>query len=143
MVDDLMTVYRDAVFEVDTGEGRIRIVLDEVNSALDELLSSHHIVDWAFITAWNPGELRRSRVENDLAQRLLEEQVRCAGLRLWPGDGASPDRQHVEVSILIGGIDLSSACALGHAFQQRAIVVGAVAQPAKLQELPVIEHDRS
>ena len=142
MSDHLMELYRDAVFEVEAEAGRLRLRLDAMNAELDALLSRHHVTGtWAFITAYNPGEERPSAEENQRAQKSLEEQVRHAGLRMWSGDGASPDRVHVEPSIFIGGIDPASARALGRAFRQRAIVVGAVGEPARLLDLSLVADE--
>jgi hypothetical protein len=139
MTDDgLMKLYRGAVFEVQADHGRISILLDQGNPTLDAFLTRHLVTDtWAFITAWNPGDERPSPGENQRAQLLLEEQVRGAGWSMWPGDGASPDGEHVEPSILIVGITPEAARALGQAFRQRAIVVGAVGGPARLLDLSV------
>ncbi|MDP2345567.1 MAG: DUF3293 domain-containing protein [Deltaproteobacteria bacterium] len=147
--DDPMEIYRRAVFEFDGPDGRVRITLDAANPILDALLTPRlasafstrrRPSTWAFITArepamLDPGELALTDEENDRAEQLLERQVRSGGHPMWRGDGASLDRTHVEASLLIGAIDLESARALGRAFRQRAIIVGAVGGHAQLVDL--------
>ena len=73
------------------------------------------------ITAWNPGDERPSREENDDAnERLLIELV-SRGLNPCRAVGADPDSEHAEESWAVHGLSDDEARAIGAAFGQVAV----------------------
>ncbi|PTA69513.1 DUF3293 domain-containing protein [Deinococcus arcticus] len=75
---------------------------------------------WAMITAYNPGAQPQSRAENVSAQaRLRQQAARWAPLETVNGSGP-----HAEPSLLLRGVPLREAAALGRASGQVAIVWG-------------------
>lgn len=73
------------------------------------------------ITAWNPGDARPTRAENDAANERLYEKLVELGLDPVPAVGADPDSDHFEESWAIVGLDDESARAIGAAFGQVAV----------------------
>jgi hypothetical protein len=103
------------------------------SSRLAALLGRHDAARWAFLTAWNPGSQPSSRAENDerqdaLLDRLVSEGYRCLRAEGRSADGSWPP----EESVLALDIPERVARALGRAFGQLAIVVGARRRPATL-----------
>jgi hypothetical protein len=73
------------------------------------------------LTAWNPGDERPSREENDDAnERLLIELV-SRGLNPCRAVGADPDSEHAEESWAVHGLSDDEARAIGAAFRQVAV----------------------
>jgi len=73
------------------------------------------------LTAWNPGDERPSREENDDAnERLLIELV-SRGLNPCRAVGADPDSEHAEESWAVHGLSDDEARAIGAAFGQVAV----------------------
>jgi hypothetical protein len=73
------------------------------------------------ITAWNPGDERPSREENDVANEELLTELLSRGLNPCRAVGADPDSDHAEESWAVVGLSDEEACALGAAFGQVAV----------------------
>jgi hypothetical protein len=87
---------------------------------------------WAFITAWNPGSRRLSRPENERRQKELIQQL-SGRYRLHYGKGTADDGGWPpELSVLVLGIPHPEALALGRAFGQHAVLLGARGEPARV-----------
>jgi hypothetical protein len=88
-------------------------------SARDSSLVAAEVVH--IITAWNPGDARPSRDENDNANRRLFdrlESLRCKPVRAL---GSDPDSDHFEESWAIVGLSDVQARAIGAEFGQVAV----------------------
>ncbi len=73
------------------------------------------------LSAWNPGDERPSREENDDAnERLLIELV-SRGLNPCRAVGADPASEHAEESWAVCGLSDDEARAIGAAFGQLAV----------------------
>lgn len=131
-MDDLLRAYQASIYEID--DPHLTIRPGETNPRLDELLVSEGLQTWAFITAWNPQSVQpKDPADNHAAQARLLERVRHH--RIWSGRGRSVDATWHEDSLLIGGITEPEAARIGREFNQRAIVFGVVAEPARLVDL--------
>jgi hypothetical protein len=73
------------------------------------------------LTAWNPGGTERDRAVNDADERVLEDELRGAGLTWWPADGRSPDDSWSEPGVAVAGLDRDAACVLGERYRQLAV----------------------
>lgn len=73
------------------------------------------------ITAWNPGEARPARHENDAASRRLRQVLVDRGLAPRRAVGADPDSDHAEESWAVSGLDDQEARAIGASFGQVAV----------------------
>ena len=85
----------------------------------------------AFLTAWNPrGELHRDAA-NHAAQDALLRDIAARGYACIHGVGEDPDGDwRGEDSVLVPGMDLATAMAIGDAYGQNALVwAGSDARP--------------
>jgi len=115
-------------------DGRtIRIRVGEPNAALDELLAAHRARSWAYITAWNPGARRLEPAENAARHDALLRELSRLGRTFYEGEGV-PDEPgwEPERSVLVLGLDLDEARALGRRFGQLAIVAGGAGEAPRL-----------
>lgn len=124
------TTYR--VF-VSAGQEPVDLHIGEVSPRLDELLASHGLESWAFITAWNPASLPLPAEANNKRHAELLQLVRDRGWRFCEGSGipGNPDWEP-ERSLLVLGISKDEAIALGKRFEQNAIVTGQRGEKAQL-----------
>jgi hypothetical protein len=76
---------------------------------------------WYVITAWNPGDARPTRQENDFASVRLREVLTARGLEPFHAVGADPDSDHFEESWAVTGLDDQEARAIGAEFGQVAV----------------------
>lgn len=130
--DALLAAYRRTRFCADTAQGRLVIRVGETCPELDGLLRATGCARWAYITAFNPGSVRRSDDQN-YARRELEDTVRRLGHPMFPGEGIGDDGVWPpEPSILVLGIEREAAVQLGRRFGQRAIVCGELHRVATL-----------
>ncbi|MVN86056.1 DUF3293 domain-containing protein [Deinococcus sp. HMF7620] len=75
---------------------------------------------WAIVTAWNPGGKRQSNRANETAQAALRQQV----ARWAPLPGVNGDGPWREPSVVLRGLSVREAAALGRAAGQLAVVYG-------------------
>jgi hypothetical protein len=73
------------------------------------------------LTAWNPGDERPSREENDAASEKLRIELVSRGLSPCRAVGADPDSGHAEESWAVVGLSDDEARAIGAAFGQVAV----------------------
>ena len=73
------------------------------------------------LTAWNPGDERPSREENDAASEKLRIELVSRGLSPCRAVGADPDSGHAEESWAVVGLSDDEARAIGAAFGQLAV----------------------
>jgi hypothetical protein len=73
------------------------------------------------ITAWNPGDVRPTREENEKANSELRARLRAMGLQPVRALGADPDSDHAEESWAAVGLSDEQARALGVEFGQVAV----------------------
>ncbi|HKB04492.1 MAG TPA: DUF3293 domain-containing protein [Gemmataceae bacterium] len=90
-------------------------------------------LEWAFVTACNPGSVRLPEEENTRRMGELEAAVRKGGGRYHRGHGVGRDGQwSPEPSLLIVGIREADAVELARRFGQNAIIVGRAGGEARL-----------
>ena len=73
------------------------------------------------ITAWNPGDERPSREENDRGNRALRDDLEARGLAPLSALGSDPSSPHVEESWAVTGLDDRTARELGAKYRQVAV----------------------
>jgi len=99
------------------------IVLDQsLPPPLQALVGEH---PWAFITAWNPGSVRRPGAPNEAAQRRLLQELEgdAHTAAVLPAIGIGPTGWH-EPSLFVVGPTFAAFDALGAAHGQNAYVRG-------------------
>ncbi|MCC0177212.1 DUF3293 domain-containing protein [Waterburya agarophytonicola K14] len=132
-IDDLHQAYQDAVYEVYYNQKIIRLSIDCHNRELDFILEEYNCTTWALITAYNPYSQSLSAAENKQRDQSLIELLRWQSLAFL--DAVGKDRDGVwlpEKSVFILGIEEDKAIAIGHRFQQNAIVFGELSKPPQL-----------
>ena len=109
----------------------IEIRIGESCAALDAELRARAAVRWAFVTASNPHATRLSESEN--AARHAELVDMLAAYACFEGEGAGDDANWLpERSLLVFEILEARALRIARRFDQEAIVVGALGEPARL-----------
>jgi hypothetical protein len=73
------------------------------------------------ITAWNPGEARPTREENEKVNSELRARLLAMGLHPLRALGADPDSDHAEESWAVIGLSDDQARVLGAEFGQVAV----------------------
>jgi hypothetical protein len=134
--EDLLRAYRETLYRV-MGESPFTLLLNQRSTELHDLYHTNRVDSSAFVTACNPRSVQRSAQDNRARMALLEQRSKAAGYRILPGVGQPAEGSDwpAEASILVLGISLGAACALGHLFEQNALVwAGADAIP-RLQVL--------
>jgi hypothetical protein len=119
----LVEAYRRTKYRVEAPEGSIDITIGEAAPELDRLLDRLGVGCWAFITAYNPGSIRRSAELNERDTERLRRELEAEGFTTLPGagigEGWPPER-----SLLVAGMDREQARAAGRRFGQIAVVAG-------------------
>lgn len=119
LTPELIEAYRAADYVVH--EPQIVIHIGEPNAALDALLADAGRA--AFLTAANPGSVRRSEEENDLSHAALRKALEDAGWRCLEGAGRDPAGAWPgEPSFLVPGISRGQALELARRFGQNGFV---------------------
>lgn len=107
------------------GGGSLILRIDEYCAPLSRLLAASGCQCAAFITAWNPRGARLDPAENRSAARRLRRRLARfvpAG-HIFKGAGCDPSGVWpAEASLLMLGLGLEMAQALGREFRQNAIV---------------------
>jgi Protein of unknown function (DUF3293) len=117
--------YAGTSYIIEAPGGDVAIHVGRPSAVLDALLESLGAVDWAFITAWNPGSMRLPPAENERNNNDLLERIGRLGYEAIPGEGVGDDGDWpAERSFFVAGIPAGEAMALGRYYRQRAIVVG-------------------
>ena len=131
--EQLWLAYQATSFEADLPTGLVRIRVGRPCPGVDEQLKEVGLQDWAFITAFNPASVPQSEPENQQRHVELQRVVASLGLLAFEGAGV-PDNSNwkPERSLLILGITLEDAVALGRQFGQNAIVTGSIGKSAEL-----------
>lgn len=132
-ITNLDRAYRSAIYEVYTGKKTIQLSIAKNNPQIDLLLSQCDRSSWAFVTAHNPHSQCLSLAENQQRHQSLIRLLKTHDFILFDGAGKDKDGLWIpEISILILGIQLEYAIALGKQFQQNAIVYGELGKISQL-----------
>ena len=125
-----MDPYRQTTYQSDG----IQIRIDKHHPILDNLLTINGCRSWAFLTAWNPDGRLCNPEENYRANRQMLTVLQQKQYIILTGWGVGDDRKWApEASFLLLGIPEAEAISIGKAFKQRAIVIGNVGEPARLE----------
>ena len=123
MSEQLIRAYRRTLFRVFDLDGEFVMRIDVPCPELLRCHARHGVSSSCFITAWNPGSVRRIGIRNWWAQRRLTAAIRRTGLAALSGQGDDPDGKWTpEPSYLVLGVDETEARGLGREFGQLAVV---------------------
>jgi hypothetical protein len=119
----LIAAYRATLYCVNGASPPFLLRLDVPNADLAEFHAANSVQCSAFLTAWNPGSRPTPDEVNQSSQARLKAQLAEDGFRIVDGLGVDPTGQWAgEESVLVLGIDLQTACAVGRAFKQHGVV---------------------
>jgi hypothetical protein len=121
MYDEFEDLYKNAIYVVLISPS-IRFQIGNNSQELAALLGKHEVTTAALITACNPKGIKT--IEDDNQRRMTDLRIDMESLNLpfYPAYGANLDESWKEESFLVLGIDQSAAIAMGHKYQQNAIV---------------------
>lgn len=129
-MDPLPDAYHFTTYQAATPVGFLKLRVGKKDPDLDRLLASFGESDWAYITAWNPGQRKLTPPENAARQRELLDLV--GDLTVFPGRGTADLGNYEEESLLVLGLSLADARVLARTFGQWAILAGSLGRPAEL-----------
>ena len=122
LAPELLDAYRRAQYVV-FGEPPLVLRIGEPSRRLDGMLAAAGKTSAAFLTACNPGSVRRSDRENQAALTALERRLEEGPYGCYPGEGRDEaGAWPAEPSLLVVGIARAAAESLGRDFAQGAIV---------------------
>jgi hypothetical protein len=119
----LVAAYRAARYRVSAARPPFELMIDAPSAALAACHRAYGVERSAFLTAWNPASIPASGAANSAAAARLEGRLRGCGYRLLGGQGLDPAGQWAaEDSVLVLGIGLAEASAIGREFGQAALL---------------------
>jgi hypothetical protein len=126
--------YLRTTFVAETPNGKIEIRPGSSSVALDSILRKNRVAEWAYVTAYNPGSRLMSDEINKRAHEELRRVVSERRLICFDEHGVGPGGVWPpEASLLVLGLSMDQARALGRQFGQLAIVVGRARELARLR----------
>jgi hypothetical protein len=130
---DLDAAYRATDYRVeDAPNGPFVIRIGETSIEVAELLTDECEFDWAYLTACNPGSERLADDENARRTQELRDRLRCRWHHVFDGVSVGRDGGWREPSFLVLGMTEDQAIEVARRFGQNAVVVGRMAEPARL-----------
>lgn len=121
---DLLEAFRATEYRVAGTPGKLVLRVDRFEPGLAALMRRNGCASVAYLTACNPRSRLRDEDWNRRAQARLKARLDAARWPWLDGLGIAPGGDHPgEASVLVLGIDQAQAEALGHEFEQDAIVV--------------------
>jgi len=128
----LDAAYRATDYRVDGPRGPFVIRVGECNVDLEELLKDEVEFHWAYLSACNPGSVRLTDDENARRTQELRDLLGRWWHYVYDGVSVGPDGGWPEPSFLVLGMPEDEAVKIGRRFGQNAVVVGRIAEPARL-----------
>ncbi len=129
---DLIHAYEQAQYAV-YGEPELVLRIGEKNADLDALMDAHNVKTAAYLTAANPHGEAQDDEDNAAAAEALQESELLAGYPWFAGEGRDPKGDwKPEPSILVLGIPLEEAEAIGLSHGQNAIVYAEKGQAPRI-----------
>lgn len=122
-MNDLIEAYKNTKYKV--FEPSIIIEIGVLNQDVNDLLTQHKSMEWAFITAHNPYSRVLTNDENKVRHDELKELTK--DYLTFEGHGIGEDPAwEPELSLFIIGITRDEASKIGKKFEQNAIVYGVI-----------------
>lgn len=122
-MNDLIEAYKNTKYKV--FEPSIIIEIGVLNQDVNDLLTQHKSMEWAFITAHNPYSRVLTNDENKVRHDELKELTKDYITFEGHGIGEDPAWEP-ELSLFIIGITRDEASKIGKKFEQNAIVYGVI-----------------
>lgn len=100
----------------------ITLHINEHSEKMSQILKSHDVDTFVYITAANPHSLLCPEIENQKLNSELEKDIRNLGLLYFKGIGESIDSTWREESFCVLGISLKKGMALAKNYSQNAFL---------------------
>ena len=121
--EELIGKYLTAQYQIRMDTSAITLQIGRRSAPLAALLRATANQNAVYITACNPASKLISPEENQSAMVRLYEKVTCYSNHIYCGKSIDPSGEWpAEESLLVLGIDLSTARSIGQEFGQNAIV---------------------
>ena len=114
-------LYKNAIYVV-LSSPSIRFQIGKNSHELAVLLGKHQATTAALITACNPKGIKTSEDANHGRMTDLRVEIESLNLPYYPAYGANLDESWKEESYLVIGLDQTACIAMGHQYEQNAIV---------------------
>ena len=119
---DLLQAYLATDYRIFAPNGTINLKAQGESEELAALHREHQVSSSAFITAYNPNSEATDVETNEVMQKVLTSEVEAQWTAI-PGESADPKGQWpTEKCLLILGVELEEALALGRKYHQVAIL---------------------
>lgn len=129
---ELEECYLDTIYIAYTDVGEIHIRIGEHNQVLNDLLAKRGVSNWCFMTAWNPYSKIAEAGANKIQNNQLKTELNGKYV-FYDGHGKGRKAEWpAEESFLVLGISPTESITLAKKYQQNAIVVGDLKNPAAL-----------
>lgn len=127
----VLAAYRETEYRV-LGATGFTLLIGQVSEELLRLYARQGVECAAFLTAWNPYSEAIDAATNRRRQDSLALDLESLGVVVMPGVGQHPSGHWPgEDSFLVLGMNVEQAKALGHRYEQNALVwIGKDAVPA-------------
>lgn len=120
---ELIAAYQRTGYQVDDDGYAFVLRVEESSPLLRACHEAFDVTCSAYLTAWNPHSVATPTAVNTAAMARLEQELTAAGWRWLRGQGVDPaGAWPAEPSVLVLGLDTSSAVALARRYEQNAIV---------------------
>lgn len=118
----VLQAYRETEYRVG-GDAPFTLRIGQASTPLLRAQQEHGSTCSAFVSAWNPHSQLHSDEDNAARHQRLCQVLAERGHRFLPGAGQHPSNDWpAETSVLVFGLPLPQARALGQEFAQNAIV---------------------
>ena len=125
--------YRATTYAVADGPHRLAIRIGERCAALDGLLATSGLEEWAYLTAHNPGGVAADPAANAAAQARLEAELAASGRPCLRGTSLGDGGDWpAEPSVLVLGLPRAEALAIARRYGPEALVAGRRGRAAEL-----------
>ncbi|HET9870487.1 MAG TPA: DUF3293 domain-containing protein, partial [bacterium] len=115
--------YRRALYRVKAKPLGFILRVGRISRPLAKIFRDEGFSKAAFLTAYNPLGKKQAKGRNQRAHQKLVRELRRRGFAFIPGVGEDPDKKWAgETSLLVLGLSLAQARALGRRFRQNALV---------------------
>ena len=122
---ELEAAFVATVYRVDTAQGCFELRIGVEPPDFNAFLIAQGVMQWAVLTAWNPGAKEYPLQENIHAQAILLARIDKLGYRYLPArNQADGGLWPVEESVLVLGMCREDACRLTAESGQLACVTG-------------------
>ena len=129
----LESAYKRTVYRVVIDDKSIDLFVGDLSSTLDSELRKRSVDHWVFVTAFNPGSIPQSDLENHLQNESLYRNLEDFGFEVLRCDAIDPHGEWAtECGFIVLGMDRQAGLDVATKFGQNAILWGVAGRRVEL-----------